>query len=327
MNSTEALYTIVPLGRAAHSQASQFAAEQPTPEKGTKVYLNTLAVYAVHQYLKWLQIDTDLNQGDCWHPGKRVLFDVADLFLPGVSKLECRPVLTGETAIILPLEATQDRFGYVAVQFSEHLTEAKLLGFVRAIEIPEGCESIALTQLQPIDALLDYLPEVSAQPVLTSSRRVNLSQWLQDTFEAGWLSLEALLGTEQPLAFSLRSRLQPSDTVVQRAKLIDLGLQLGNQSVILLVAIMPVIQKVVSNADLEPGAEILVQVHPTPDNPHLPLNLQLNLLSEDGEILQGVRSRDRDNYIQLRRFQGTPGECFDIQLSLGINSLTESFVI
>lgn len=327
MNSTEATYTIVPLGQAAHSQASQFAAEQATPQKGTKVYLNTLAVHAVHQYLKWVQIDTDLTCSDCWHSGKRVLFDVADLFLPGVGKLECRPVLAGETAIILPLEATQDRFGYVAVQFSERLSEAKLLGFVRATDVPEGCELIALTQLQPIDALLDCLPEVSAQTAPTYGMRVNLSQWLQDTFEAGWQSLEALLGTEKTLGFSLRSRLQPSETVVQRAKLIDLGLQLGNQSVILLVAIAPVIRKAVSNVEVEPEVEILVQVHPTPENLHLPLNLQLNLLTEDGEILQGVRSREHDNYIQLRGFQGMSGECFDIQLSLGTNSLKETFVI
>lgn len=327
MNSTEATYTIVPLGQAAHSQASQFAAEQLTPEKGTKVYLNTLAVYAVHQYLKWVRIDTNLTRGDCWHPGKRALFDVADLFLPGVGKLECRPILAGETTITLPFEVAQNRFGYVAVQFSEHLNEAKLLGFVRAVDVPEDCELIALTQFQPIDTLLDYLPEVLPQTVLTNARRINLGQWLQDTFEAGWQSLEALLGTEQTLGFSLRSRLQPSETVVQRAKLIDLGLQLGNQSVILLVAIAPVIRKAVSNVEVEPEVEILVQVHPTPENLHLPLNLQLNLLAEDGEILQEVRSREHDNYIQLRGFQGMSGECFDIQLSLGTNSLKETFVI
>lgn len=328
MNSTEATYTIIPLGHRAHSQARQFAAEQSTPQKGKKVYLNTLAIYAIYQYLKWLQIDTDLAQSDSWHPGKRALFDVADLLLPGVGKLECRPVLVGETTIALPCEATQDRWGYVAVEFSEHLHEAQLLGFVRASDVPEGCESIAIAQLQPIDTLLDYLPEVAAQPVPdTSGMRVNLSQWLQNTFEAGWQSLEALLGTNQLLAFSLRSRLQSPETVVQRAKLIDLGLQLGNQSVILLVAIAPDIRDILSHPGVESEVEILVRLHPTPAEPHLPPNLQLNLLSEGGEILQEVRSRDHDNYIQLRRFQGTPGECFDIQLSLGTNILTETFVI
>lgn len=324
MNSTEIIYTTVPLGNAAHAQARQFAAEQLTPLQGKQIYLNTLAVYAVHQYLKWLQINTDLAQAESWHPGQRVLLDVADLPVSGIGKLECRPVMAGETTIALPPETTQDRIGYVGVQFNEHLNEAKLLGFIKAADVPVNSESIAIAELQSIDALLDYLPEAMTESASSTSRpRVNLSQWLQSTFETSWQSLEALLGSDHQLAFSLRSRLQPTETTVQRAKLIDLGLQLGHQPVILLVAIAPIGQENVAESEVE----ILVQVHPIPEVPHLPSNLQLNLLSETGEVLQGVRSRDHDNYIQLKCFEGTPGECFDIQLILGTNSLTETFVI
>ncbi|PHM06717.1 DUF1822 family protein, partial [Nostoc sp. 'Peltigera malacea cyanobiont' DB3992] len=78
------------------------------------------AVYAVHSYLKWLNIETALNQGDSWHRGLRAIFDVADLVLPGVGKLECRPVLPDEAAIVLPPIMTQERIGYVAVQFSSN---------------------------------------------------------------------------------------------------------------------------------------------------------------------------------------------------------------
>ncbi|NJK52350.1 MAG: DUF1822 family protein [Leptolyngbyaceae cyanobacterium SU_3_3] len=108
----------------------------------------------------------------------------------------------------------------------------------------------------------------------------------------------------------------------------DLGLQLDNQSMILLVALSAErnSEGTAPNGE-ESEVKILVRVHPVPEEPHLPPNLQLNLLTEGGEILQGVRSRDRDNYIQLREFQGTPGECFAIQLTLGTNNLTETFVI
>ncbi|MBD1847407.1 DUF1822 family protein [Cyanobacteria bacterium FACHB-63] len=331
MNSIEAMYTTIPLGETAHSQARQFAAEQSTPQKGKRTYLNTLAVYAVHEYLKWMQIDTDLTQADSWQSAKRALFDVADLLLPNLGRLECRPILAGETTVALPLEATQDRFGYVAVEFGEHLNEARLLGFIRAIDVPDSAESIAIAQFQSIDTLLDCLPEVTVQPVVNPDKtQVNLTQWLQNIFEVGWQSLEALLGSNRQAAFSLRNRLQPTETTVQRAKLIDLGLQLGHQPMILLVAI-----SAASNSEEldtqergpEPEAEILVQVHPVPEEPYLPSNLQLHLLSETGERLQTVRSREYDNYIQLSRFQGTPGESFDLQLILGRNSLTESFVI
>ena len=135
MNSTKTAGLTVPLGSLAHALARPFAAEQITPQKGKKTYLNTLAIYAVHTYLKWLQIETEISQGDSWHPLKRALFDVADLVIPGVGKLECRPVLPGETAFSLPPEVTEDRIGYVAVQFNERLNEVQLLGFVRAVDI------------------------------------------------------------------------------------------------------------------------------------------------------------------------------------------------
>jgi len=321
MNSTETSNTTVPLGQSAHLQASQFAAAQRTPQQGKKTYLNTLAIYAVHQYLKWLQIETDLIQGDSWHPVKRALFDVADLVLPGVGKLECCPVLLGETRVVLPIEAMQDRVGYVLVQFGENLQEAQILGFIRATDLPDTVDAIAIADLYPLDHLLDLMPEVSAAIVRSNVRRINLSQWLQNTFDAGWQSLETWLGSNDSLAFSLRT--QSSERTIQRAKLIDLGLQLGNQAVILLVAIAPDQQE----TGTEPEAEILVQVHPVPGEPHVPPNLQLQLLDESGETLQTVRSRERDNYIQLKRFQGISGECFDIQLMLGTTTLTETFVI
>lgn len=69
MNSTEIDYTVkIPLGSEAHKWAQQFATEQTTPQKGKKVYLNTLAVYAVHTYLSWFQIETNLAQSDSWQP-------------------------------------------------------------------------------------------------------------------------------------------------------------------------------------------------------------------------------------------------------------------
>ena len=114
MNDIEEQQVPVPLNLEAHRLALEFAKEQRNPQKGKKVYLNTLAVYAVHSFLKWLQIDSDLTQGESWNPGLRALYDVADLVLPGIGKLECRRILPEENDCVLPLEVTDERIGYVA---------------------------------------------------------------------------------------------------------------------------------------------------------------------------------------------------------------------
>ncbi len=322
MNTTQTPRITVPLGGEAHASARQFAAQQATPQKGKQVYINTLAVHAVHNYLKWLQIETDLGQGDSWHPGKRSLFNVADLVLP-IGKLECRPVLPGETVCELPLEVREDRIGYVAVQFGERLDEVQLLGFVRAVDISDATEQILMADLQPLDVLLECIPAnvVAPEPVLTASKvRVNLSRWLENTFEAGWQSVKALLNTEQGnLAFRSRRR-DPAVTEVsvEGVKLIDLEMQMGSRSVALLLGLTPMAEQRVG---------IRVQLHPGSGETYLPPNLSLVLLSKSGATLQEVQSRSQDNFIQLKRFTYQTGKCFSIQVALDDVSIIENFVL
>lgn len=324
MNSVETFCLTVPLGREAHAIARQFAAEQTTPQKGKQIYLNTLAVYAVHSYLKWLQIDTDLNQGDSWHPLKRALFDIADLVLPGIGKVECRPVLLGETAISLPPEVTEDRIGYVAVQFSESLNEGQLLGFIRAVAISHASEQILIAELQPLDDFLDCIPDTVAQPLPSASRlRVNLSQWLDNIFEAGWQTVEALLSTEAAnLALNTRSVQHLREIYgnpafgVTGGRLIDLGMQLAGQQVALIVKIVP---------KTEQEVDIRFRVCPASSQIYLPPNLQLIVWDESGTSLQ-AQARSIDNWIQLK-FSGEKGERFSAKVALNDISVTEDFVI
>lgn len=318
----------VPLGREAHCTARQFAAQQATPQKGKQVYLNTLAVYAVHSYLKWLQIETDLSQNHSWHPSVRALFDVADLVVPGVGKLECRPVLPGETACSLPLEVTEDRIGYVAVQFSERLDEVQLLGFVGAVDISDATEQILIADFQPLDALLSCIPlnVVDKEPVLTASKmQVNLSHWLKNTFEAGWQTVEALSKTEATNpAFSIRSALafreidadNPAISI-SAGKLIDLGMQLAGHPVALIVRIAP-------SSDEE--VDIRLRVYPVGGQIYLPLGLQLIVLDESGATCLEAQARSDDNWIQLK-LSGEPEEQFSVKVALGNVSITEDFVI
>lgn len=296
----------VPLALSAHSQAERFRRCQSTPHKAKQVYLNTLAVYAVDVYLQCRGFDTDLEKSVSWNPMTQMLMDVADLVVKNRGKLECRPVLPNAATVYVPAEAWEDRLGCVAVHLNESLREATLLGFVEKVARSE----LPLSQLRSLRELPGYLNQV--RPL------VNLSQWFEECFEIGWQSLEALLGTNQAnLAFSLRSATQLNATSVKRAKLIDLGLQLGRQSVALLVTITPEEQKV----------GISVRVHPVAGETYLPPHLKLSLLSELGENLQEVQSRNKDNYIQLKRFRGSPGECFNILVTVGDISVTEAFII
>lgn len=329
MNSTETPFLTVPLGREAHAIAGQFAAQQATPQKGKRVYLNTLAVYAVHSYLKWLHIETALSQSDSWHPALQAVFDVADLVLPGVGKLDCRPVLPGETILCVPPKGTDNRIGCVAVQLSEQLDEVQLLGFVPTVNASELPEQLAIANLQPLDALLDYIPEADEVPVPTASKMpVNLSRWFQNTFEVGWQTLEALLSTEAANpAFSVRSVQQSQEIDVENpavgvsgGKVIDLGMQLAGHPVALIVTLKP--------AELDEEMDIRLQVYPTGGQIYLPAGLKLLVLDDSGVPVPELEAnaRSADNWIQLE-FSGQPKERFSVKVAFGDISITEDFVI
>ncbi|MEK0186507.1 MAG: DUF1822 family protein [Oscillatoriales cyanobacterium] len=156
VNSMDTYLLEIPLEQTARNLALQFASEQANPQKGKRVYFNTLAVWAVNYFLEWMELETDIDGGDSWNPGMRAVLDVADLVLPGIGKIECCPVMLGETAISLP-EVRENRIAYLAVQFAEPFDKVKLLGFIPAVEIVDETEAISLTNLQPIEELLDYL--------------------------------------------------------------------------------------------------------------------------------------------------------------------------
>ncbi|NET09346.1 MAG: DUF1822 family protein [Merismopedia sp. SIO2A8] len=141
--STNDLTTFsVPLPLAIHGIAQTFYQshlEYVEQEKPKQVYLNTLAVYAVHTYLKYLKIETLLETSDSWNPVMQGLSDIADLVLAQGGRLECRPVLPKALSCNVPPEVWSDRVGYVAVQFDPSLHYAHLLGFlptVAATEVP-----------------------------------------------------------------------------------------------------------------------------------------------------------------------------------------------
>ncbi|MBP5976997.1 DUF1822 family protein [Brasilonema sp. CT11] len=153
----------------------------------------------------------------------------------------------------------------------------------------------------------------------SSQMQVNLSRWLEGIYDTAWEAIETFLpSNSSSLAFNFRSSSGLGVGSIKRAKLIDLGMEIESQKVVLLVALIPESSQQVS---------IRVQLHPANGESYLPVNMKLALLLESGEIIQEVQAREQDNYVQLKRFDGEVGECFSIQVALDSCQVTENFVI
>lgn len=305
MNSTQTNGLLVPLGKVAHQKAEEFAAEQDSVEKGKQVYLNTLAVYAVHNYFKWLKVETALHQSDSWNWSIRKFFDVADLMLPNIGRIECRPVLPGEDAVVLPQEVTQERIGYVAVQFKAQLDYVEILGFAPARAIIGQSEVIEINRFQSLDVLIDTINQRKGL--------VNLCQWLEGIFDGGWQSPDLVLaGSFRSAATITREDTNSRTNSISRAKVINVGRQ-----IVLLMELTPTNSTVF---------DIRLRVYPAENTIHLPQDLELTILDESGNACMQTQTETDNDWIQLK-FSCEHEEKFSVELKLGETSITEEFVV
>lgn len=151
-----------------------------------------------------------------------------------------------------------------------------------------------------------------------SKAAVNLGQWFESAFETGWQSLDTLINPDTGnLAFAFRQR-DTSRFTVEAAKIIDLGMQLGNKSVALLIGL---------TRENDNKIGVRIQLHPAAGETYLPKNMKLALRSRSGKVLQELESRHQDNLIQLKRFTCPIGKKFSIEVALGNLSITEDFTI
>ena len=153
--------------------------------------------------------------------------------------------------------------------------------------------------------------------------RINLGQWWQNIFESGWQSLDAFLNRNSvQVAVSFRHRRsqrnEERQVYVEGIKVIDLGIELNNQSVALLVGLA---------RETEERVGVRVQLYPVGETTILPPNIRVALLSQSGAILQEYQARIHDNLIQLKRFTCPVGKQFSIRVALGEFSITEKFAI
>lgn len=303
----------------ARWRAEVLSTQQATRKKGEQVRLNTLSVSFVNFYLQCMGFETDLKSSDSWNPVQQTLLDVADLEVKNLGKLECRPVMEGTQVIYVPPEVMSNRIGYLAVEISQSFREATLLGFTQKV----STDWFSISQLQCLRTFHEYLENLSSiKPdklaslgIVRRKHLVNLEQWFENIFEVGWQPIETLLGT-YPANLSLNLRSTPQANVWQ-GKLIDLGVQHQNQSVVLVVSLSP---------EIDRKMDILVEVHPEKGQTYLPSNLQLMALDEEGATVMEAIARNSNSYMQLQ-FSGSFGERFSVKVVLGDVSAIENFVI
>ncbi len=312
----------LPITQTAIAIADRFAQQQPNSHKAEQVRHNTLAVHVVHDYLQMMGIPSHLS-GDSWNVVTRMMADVADLEIEGLGRLECRPILEDtELTCSIPSEVQNDRIGYVVVHLDKLHYRANLLGFVKTVDT----EALPLTQLRSPEELLEHLdrlqyPVLATQPNLTNpdvAPFTRLSQWLQGTFETGWQTLESLLNASNTLSYGFRGELRTpvqNSESVQRAKQIDLHSPTVEQSLILVVDLIPQLQQ----------RDIQLRLYSDTSSP-LPPNIHLAVLNQAGNIFLEASSEAANDYLQLK-FWGEVGEMFTILVELEDAIATELFVI
>ena len=363
--STERLTITIPITQTARRTAQAFARDQPTLEKSKRVYLNTLAVLVVQNYMQMLDISTNLESSHSWNSVGRMFADVADLNTD-FGRLECRPI-TNEQTCFVPPEVWQDRIGYIVVQVDETCREGTLLGFVPTV----SQQHLPINQLRSLDELLVHLH----QP---TSKLVRLSQWFDDIIEPGWQTMEELLGTRSRnplLAFrtgevgsiknpenlrrlikqlyasqtktsaatippdpsaaltQLLQTTQDEETRWTAAELLwttDPGNSASGVRRVIDLGMQLAGHAVALMVAILPKPDqkiaVLLRVYPMGNQSYLPPGLQLVGLDEAGNSFLTAQSREKDDYNQLK-FSADPGERFSVRVVLDNASITENFVV
>jgi Protein of unknown function (DUF1822) len=306
----------LPISSLARHTAQQFAEEQVTLHKARRTFLNTLSVWAVHDYLALMDVTTDLNQGDSWNPLMRHCGDVADLVVSGMGRLECRALFGSAMSCYVPPDAWWERIAYVFVQIHPSYTQATLLGFSLRVEQME----VLTSALQPMDEFCVYLHQVQQNSSVLAGKYVLLRDWLEGHDSDHWLDLPELFAHMKWVSFRWQSeggisiqRAEPFEGGVSRGKLIPLGLSL----IPLTIQIEPI----------KPHRyNVVARVFPCSGSCLIPEGLVLGVLDSVGNIVLQAQARQQDGLLELR-FSGAMDEVFQVRLSLDDLWVTKPFMI
>lgn len=150
------------------------------------------------------------------------------------------------------------------------------------------------------------------------SIKINLNQWFEDLYMAGWQSLENLVNANTaPIALNLRQT-TVNEREITRAKVLNFGTIDASLLTVLVFTLQ---------LQADERIRIQIQLHPTAEAPYLPTGIQLCLASTDGDVIQFVTAEEQDFYIQLPPFKCSPDVDFSIQVTYNDSQITENFIV
>ncbi|MCM1985350.1 DUF1822 family protein [Lyngbya confervoides] len=340
MSSLSSRSLSLPITLADRAFAARLASDQTLPELVRRVNDNALSVAAVAGFLRLMAIESTSANTDLLNPVVQLCADVADLQVVGLGRLECRVVLPGANLSSIPPEVWGDRIGYVFVEINPARSQALIHGFLRSV----NQETVDLSTLQPVEALLECLSELKAQrlefvstspPV--SPPRCCLQDWLRGIVSHEWQAVDALIAStvftwnlgfrgDQNTAFAPKPRSLaqgaqenaspsvsgPREGVIRRAKLLEWINPTHEEDLALIPSLVLVVEV---TPEAERGAQICLQLHPQNSPACLMPNVKFAVLDGAGAGFMQATSRQEDNYLQLQ-FRGQPGERFTVQVTV-----------
>lgn len=315
------------LSNRARSRAEKLLQyyKQNNPQVAKRAYINILAVCAVEQFIQRLGFETDWVKSESHDFISHQLADVADLYIEGIGKLECRPVLPNEHSLLVPPETWCDRAGYLAVKLSPNLEQATILGFLPTV----NAESIPLKNLGSITDLFKLLesaqPRSSQHPNQHQSANADLAaqdsppviyiqQWLQQQVSVGWEFVDTMMNRlmiSEPGFSSLAASGYRNRTSLEQDQYLDITCQrkqvsLGQQAVWLTLNV----------ASLSANQfRFELSVHPFEDSTYLPNGLVLKLFNEAGTSIMQAQALGATPFLAFSNFTGEVGESFSAELT------------
>lgn len=310
----------VPLTSKVWAKAQSHIHPKFDADHNQKEFRKKLALYAVEFYLRCMAFKIEPQASDSHDPILSRFLESADLMVQGYGKLECCPVLAGDTSAHVPIDAQGARLAYVIVQLEEHYQQAQILGFNAQPLAANG--EIDLHQIQPIDELPQFLCDCKTtvlQKIWNWSQEqrqslTELSEPIRNTC-SGWqlspdLNLAYMRFDSDDAAEPLMSQSEIPVVVSKIVQVQDLDLEL--------------VMYLAPKQDGKFHIEIMVE----PVIPQeLPDKLQLKVIDGDGQPFQQLSLSNHIGDLVTRPFLATPCEHFSVDLIYGRAKHTESFVI
>lgn len=205
---------IVPIGISAIRKAQEIKSLQLNPQKGIHVYYNILALNAVNFYLLSIGFQTDLEEGKRWNPLMQTLMDSNPLSVKGIGEVECIPIFPNDTLAYIPIEAEENRIGYVFACIDEENSCVNILGFIRRYRQ----ENISISELEIPEYFSDYLMEIEMKKGSYSSSIVTHINDLITNIEdlQGWKKRQDSDCTIGKHTYSINSYTAASDTSIPK---------------------------------------------------------------------------------------------------------------